>query len=36
MPVANGGIVYQGLDGALLYSKSVDGGATWNPEHLLD
>jgi len=35
MPVANGGIVYQGLDGALLYSKSVDGGATWNPEHLL-
>ena len=23
------------LDGALLYSKSVDGGATWNPEHLL-
>ena len=35
MPVANGGIAYQGLDGALLYSKSVDGGATWNPEHLL-
>jgi hypothetical protein len=35
MPVANGGIVYQGLDGALLYSKSIDGGATWNPQHLL-
>jgi hypothetical protein len=35
MPVANGGITYQGLDGALLYSKSIDGGATWNPEHLL-
>jgi hypothetical protein len=35
MPVANGGIVYQGLDGALLYSRSTDGGATWDPENLL-
>lgn len=35
MPVANGGIVYQGLDGALLYSKSVDGGTSWDPQHLL-
>jgi hypothetical protein len=29
--VANGGTVYQGLDGALLYSRSFDGGVTWNP-----
>lgn len=35
MPVANGGVVYQGLDGALLYSRSTDGGATWDPQHLL-
>jgi len=28
-PVANGGVTYQGLDGALLYIKSTDGGATW-------
>jgi len=35
MPVGNGGVVYQGLDGALLYSRSADGGATWDPQHLL-
>jgi hypothetical protein len=35
MPVANGGTIYQGLDGALLYSRSDDGGATWDPQHLL-
>jgi hypothetical protein len=29
-PVANGGTIYQGLDGALLYSRSQDGGATWD------
>lgn len=28
-PTANGGTVYQGQDGALLYSRSSDGGATW-------
>jgi hypothetical protein len=28
-PVANGGTTYQGLDGALLYNRSTDGGATW-------
>ncbi|MCB0805506.1 MAG: exo-alpha-sialidase, partial [Bacteroidales bacterium] len=32
-PVANGGTVYEGLDGALLYSRSSDGGATWDIEH---
>jgi hypothetical protein len=29
-PTANGGIVYNGLDGALLYYRSTDGGATWD------
>ena len=35
MPLANGGVLYQGLDGALLYSRSSDGGNSWVPEHLL-
>jgi hypothetical protein len=34
-PVANGGTVYEGLDGALLYSRSADGGATWEPENMI-
>ncbi|HEY9018855.1 T9SS type A sorting domain-containing protein [Thiomicrospira sp.] len=34
-PVANGGTVYEGLDGALLYSRSDDGGVTWNPENMV-
>ncbi len=29
-PTANGGIVYNGMDGALVYSRSLDGGATWS------
>ncbi len=29
-PVANGGAVYNGLDGALLFSRSTDGGVTWD------
>lgn len=29
-PVANGGNPYQGLNGALLYSRSTDGGETWD------
>jgi hypothetical protein len=29
LPSTHGGIPYQGLDGALLYSLSNDGGATW-------
>ena len=28
--VASGGAIYQGLDGAILYSRSTDGGATWS------
>jgi hypothetical protein len=30
LPVANGGTAYNGLDGALLYYRSQDGGATWD------
>jgi hypothetical protein len=26
---------YQGLDGALLYSRSSDGGQTWNPQNVI-
>ncbi|MCD4730277.1 MAG: T9SS type A sorting domain-containing protein [Bacteroidales bacterium] len=29
-PIANSGAIYQGLDGALLYSRSEDGGDTWS------
>ena len=29
-PVGNGGTVYNGMDGALLYNRSLDGGATWD------
>jgi hypothetical protein len=32
---ANGGSVYEGLDGALLYSRSFDGGQTWDPENIV-
>lgn len=28
-PVANGGSIYNGMDGALVYSRSLDGGMTW-------
>lgn len=33
--VANGGTVYEGLDGSLLYSRSFDGGLTWNPQNAI-
>jgi hypothetical protein len=29
-PVANGGTAYQGIDGALVYSRSQDDGLTWD------
>ncbi len=32
MPVANGGVTYKGLDGALLYYRSLDGGTTWDKQ----
>jgi len=34
-PVANGGQIYQGIDGALLYSRSDDGGITWEQQNVL-
>jgi len=35
MPVANGGTKYQNLDGALVYSRSIDGGATWEKNNVV-
>jgi hypothetical protein len=32
-PVANGGVVYQGQDGALVYSRSSNGGQTWEVQN---
>jgi len=32
-PTSVGGTIYEGLDGALLYSRSMDGGQTWDPEN---
>ena len=29
-PTANGGTVYNGMDGALVYNRSTDGGASWD------
>ena len=34
-PTANGGPIYEGLDGAILYSRSSDGGATWEMENTI-
>ncbi|MCX6245686.1 MAG: T9SS type A sorting domain-containing protein [Bacteroidetes bacterium] len=31
LPTGNGGQTYNGMDGALLYCHSLDGGATWTP-----
>ncbi|MBU2650897.1 MAG: T9SS type A sorting domain-containing protein [Bacteroidetes bacterium] len=30
LPVGNGGALYNGMDGALLYNRSLDGGVTWD------
>jgi hypothetical protein len=35
-PTASGGVVYQGLDGALVYNRSLDGGTTWDGWQILD
>ncbi len=35
LPIANGGSLYQGIDGALLYSRSPDGGDTWDMQDVL-
>ncbi len=34
-PIANGGSMWEGQDGALLYSRSADGGTTWDPENII-
>ncbi len=34
-PTANGGTVYEGLDGALLYNRSLDGGVNWEGWQML-
>ena len=34
-PVANGGTAYLGQDGAILYSRSTDGGVTWDKTNVL-
>ncbi|MEZ5084460.1 MAG: T9SS type A sorting domain-containing protein [Bacteroidales bacterium] len=31
-PVANGGVIYEGIDGAVLYSRSSDSGISWDPD----
>ncbi|MCF8302462.1 MAG: T9SS type A sorting domain-containing protein [Bacteroidales bacterium] len=37
LPEGNGGTPYEGMDGAMLYSRSTDGGETWDIENeLLD
>lgn len=34
-PVASGGSVYEGLDGAILYSRSTNGGQTWDIQNVV-
>lgn len=34
-PSGNGGLPYEGLDGAFLYSRSIDGGVSWDPENIV-
>jgi hypothetical protein len=35
-PTASGGNVYQGLDGAIVYNRSLDGGTSWDGWQILD
>jgi hypothetical protein len=35
-PTSLGGIIWQGLDGAIVYNRSLDGGTTWQGWELLD
>ena len=35
-PTGNGGVVWNDLDGALIYNRSLDGGTTWDGWELLD
>lgn len=34
-PIVSGGTTYEGLDGALLYSRTSDGGTTWDMENVV-
>lgn len=34
-PTGNGGTVYEGMDGAIVYSRSTDGGETWDIENVV-
>jgi hypothetical protein len=34
-PIANGGTLYEGMDGAPVYSRSIDGGLTWDPQTVI-
>jgi hypothetical protein len=34
-PTGNGGTLYEGVDGAIVYSRSTDGGQTWDPQNIL-
>jgi len=34
-PIVSGGTSYEGLDGALLYSRTSDGGTTWDMENVV-
>lgn len=33
-PISNGGTLYNGMDGAIVYSRSLDGGITWADENI--
>lgn len=35
-PTGNGGVIWNGLDGAIVYNRSLDGGVTWDGWQLLD
>ncbi len=35
LPTGNGGTIYEGQDGAIVYSRSADGGATWDPHNVI-
>jgi len=34
-PTSSQGTIYEGLNGAMLYSRSMDGGVTWDPENAI-
>jgi len=35
LPTGNGGVVYEGMDGAMLYYRSTDGGTTWDKDGVI-